>query len=171
MAASSSAWLDAWLALYRLLCEESWPNVTVPADRFVLACVYPKTGPPMESVLLVTDSQDTLDQDWAASSIGGRQRDESFTIQLIVSTFDSHQTWQAAGARLKQLAQVVEQVLHRTSRVQDRNTLVPELATVLKGWQISSIIPEIGLMDNGTFGGIADVRILVESRIQPTTPT
>lgn len=169
---STSVYMNAWRAIYRLLLEEEWPDITKPSNEsFVLGCTYGKNGPPDESVLIVTDPTEMVDQTWAASSIGTRERDEKFTIQLLVSTFRPHKTWLDAGARLEQFTKVIEEMLHRTSRVQDRLTLVPELATVLKGWQISQVTPEIFPMSNGKFGALADIRVLVESRIQPTTPT
>lgn len=169
---STSVYLNAWKAIDRLLREADWPDITKPTnDSFVFGCTYGKNGPPDESVLIVTDPTEMVDQAWAATSIGSRERDEKFTIQLLVSTFRPHATWLAAGERLEQLTAVIEEMLHRTARVQDRQALVPELATVLKGWQASRITPEIFPMSNGKFGALADVRVLVESRIQPTIPT
>lgn len=170
--ASTSVYQDAWEAIYRLLLETDWPDITKPTvDSFVIGCTYGQHGPPDESVLIVTDPTEMVDQTWAATSIGSRERDEKFIIQLLVSTFRPHKTWIDAGRRLKQFTGLIEEMLHRTSRVQDRRTLVPELATVLKGWQISQMTPEIFPMSNGKFGALADIRILVESRIQPTAPT
>lgn len=169
---STSVYLNAWRAIYRLLCEESWPNLTKPMpDSFIFGCTYSTQGPPDESVLIVTDPTEMADQTWAATSIGSLERDEKFVIQLVVSTFRPHQTWLAAGARLEELTSVVEQMVHRTSRLQDRQRLVPELATVLKGWQVARVTPEIFPLSNGKFGALADIRILVEARIKPTVPT
>lgn len=169
---STSVFLDSWSAIYRLLLEEDWPDITKASNEsFVFGCTYPNTGPPDESVLIVTDPTEMAEQTWAGTSIGTRERDEKFTIQLLVSTFRPHKTWLDAGNRLKALTTVIEQMLHRTARLQDRRTLVPELASVLKGWQVSRVTPEIFPMTNGKFGALADVRVLVEARIQPTAPS
>jgi hypothetical protein len=165
---STSIYANAWRAIYRLLGEESWPDITKPSG-FVFGCTYGNTQVPDESVLVVTTPDDDINQMWGP--IGELRRDETFTVQILVSTFRPHMTWLKALDRLEQLTSVVEQMIHRTARVQDRASTLPELAGVLKTWSIVRAIPEVLPMSNGKYGAMADIRVLVEARIKPTNPS
>jgi hypothetical protein len=166
-AQATAVYANTWRAVFRLLNEEPWPTARSAQKVKVFACSFGTTGPPAESILMLTEPGDDGEQDWAP--FGEHAKNDSFVVTLEVATMLPHATWLDALARLEELTSTIEQIFHRTNRTAQRAALVPELAAVMKSWSVVQIVPQVVPMASGKFGAGAQIRIQVEARIKPTS--
>ncbi len=154
-------YLDAWVALERLLKAATWPASGMDRAKplQVSGCTI-ATGAGSEWVLVETEPGD-MSEAWSA--LGEGSTDEVILTDLIVGTELPWPTWTAAGARLKALTAVVDQTLAANSRP---NTPT-ELNGVLVSWQVVRIRPQIAVSADKTFAAGARLTVQIKCRRRP----
>jgi hypothetical protein len=163
---TSSVYGAAWRSLNSLLLSLSWPKVS-NSKSFVFGCTFGTGHPPAECVLILTAAEpDPTNQAWGP--IGNYERDETFIVKMTVLTSKQHKTWLDALNRLEELTSVIEQAVHEAGKIQNRADMIPELAPVMKSWEVTRVLPEIYPDASNGFAGMATVYVLVNARIRPT---
>jgi hypothetical protein len=162
---TTSVYGAAWRSLYNLLLTISWPKVN--AKEFVFGCTFGTQNPPAECVLILTAAEpDPTIQAWGP--IGAYERDETYVVKMTVLTAKQHKTWLDALNRLEEFTSLIEQAVHEAGKLHNRTAMIPELAPLLKSWEISRVLPEIYPAANNGFAGQSTVYVRIDARIRPT---
>lgn len=155
----TSTYADAWLALYRVLDESSWPQPPTANDKGVKVYlgVLGKDSP-LEAIIVRPEAESALS--WAP--LGAQSRDEQLEIPVRVATTLRDRTVFDVIDRLKDLTDVVEQTLWDTAQVANHPS---ELFGRMVWWSVTSMSTVVYVMEAGGCGGYAELTVTLHARL------
>lgn len=176
MSATCTAIYIAWTATTTLLREASFP-LSSKSDDAVAVWFGDYDLPPEEDEqggvglsserVVVAPFVDSPQQEWGP--IGQQRRDEQFSIFVYVITAIPGQTTEEAAARLAEITDVVELLVHGVNQDRTSNDSLTAFLPFRPWWfDFAKVLPTVAPDPNGAIGK-AEIEIRCKFRVG--TPT